>query len=199
MNIKGKYQDILKQNGKVLWDFGWKSNEIVQDYGRFLAALMKRDFDGQVGIEYIAVGNYADLDIFKGKALDFFNWCNQGDSGPLWSTESAGSTKKWIWAKKIEPGNMKYLDQDDNEIDTITDKLKIDITFIRMEPSEETFDFKEFALVGIYKDPDSNLFDTTKMFFINYVNHGQIIKDNSMELSRTIKLTFPIIKEESIS
>ena len=56
MNIEGKYRDILSRNGATLRDTGWKSNTIVADYGRFLAALMKKDYEGQGGIEYMAVG-----------------------------------------------------------------------------------------------------------------------------------------------
>jgi hypothetical protein len=34
------------------------------------------------------------------------------------------------------------------------------------------------------------------MFFINYVDHEPITKDERMELTRTIKLRFPIEEKE---
>ena len=191
MNIKGKYRDVLTRNGKLIVDFCWKSNEIVEDYGRFLAALMKKDFNDQVGIEFIAVSNFDDFTAFKEKVAGYFDWLNQGYSGPQWEN------KKWIWAKKIAVNDIKYLDSEEREVDSVTNRIKIDVIFERNEPSEETFDFKEFSLLGINKNPDDSTFLTDRMFFINYVNHGVINKDKNMKLSRTIKLTFPIEKEEN--
>jgi len=190
MNIKGKYRDVLTRNGKLIVNFGWKSNEIVEDYGRFLAALMKKDFSDQVGIEFIAVSNFDDFTVFKEKVAGYFDWLNQGNSGPLWEN------KKWIWAKNIAVNDIKYLDSEEREVDSVTNRIKIDVIFERNEPSEETFNFKEFSLLGINKNPDDGTFLTDRMFFINYVNHGVITKDKNMKLSRTIKLTFPIEKEE---
>lgn len=191
MNIKGKYRDILTRNGKLIADFGWKSNEIVEDYGRFLAALMKKDFHDQVGLEFIVVGNFDDFTVFKEKVAGYFDWLNKDNSGPRWEN------KKWIWAKKIIAVNdIKYLDSEEKEVDPVTNRIKIDVIFERNEPYEATFDFKEFSLIGINKNPVDGRFLIDRMFFINYVNHGVITKDKNMKLSRTIKLTFPIEKEE---
>ncbi len=190
MNIKGEYRDVLSINGELIVDTGWKSNAIVEDYGRFLAALMKKDksFHGQqVGIEYIAVGggDTNDSAVFKVKVAEFFNWLNDGNSGPKKDGDN------WVWAKKIEGSDIQYLPED---TDTVTNKLKIDIRFNQNEPSEETLDFKEFALVGIGTNPDNDQFVTDMMFFVNYVYHGQITKDNTMVHTRTINLTFPAEK-----
>ena len=73
MNIKGEYRDVLSRNGTVIVDTRWKSNEIVDDYGRFLAALMKKAFEQKVGIEYIAVGSGSKGDVeFKRRVKSFF-------------------------------------------------------------------------------------------------------------------------------
>lgn len=196
MKIKGKYKDVLTKNGKVIKDFGWKSNTIVQDYGRFLAALMKKEFQPPIGIEYIAVGDSGtenDPDAFRTLLVEYFDWLNQGNTGPLIQNNH------WVWIKQIEAGNMKYLDENDNEVpenqDTITNKLKIEVIINKNEPSSDTFDFKEFALLGIAKNQDDT-FNTQRLFLINHVSHGQITKDNTMELTRTIKLTFPINEEK---
>jgi len=187
LKIKGEYRDVIYRKGKVIMDNGWKSNTIVGDCGRFLAALMKKDFYGQaIGVEYIAVGtgNGENPEDFKDKLSGYFEWLNHPEN-----TEPEG-----VWAKKIE--DIKYLDEEDNEVPetetNITNKLKISVTIGEDEPSEEPFNLKEFALVGICKDPDTSKFDLDRMFLINYVEHGVITKDNTMELSRTIKLTFPI-------
>ena len=188
MRIKGEYRDILSRNGEVIVDTGWQSNVIVADYGRFLAALMKKDFEGLVGIDYMAVGggseNYVE---FKDRVEDFFDSISPDDL----PTPEPGDN--WVWAKKIEPNWINYLDEEGNVVDdsdeNITNRLRIEVTFGKNEPSEETFDFKEFALLGI--DTADDTFNTGKLFFINYVDHGLITKDATTELTRTIQLTFP--------
>jgi len=189
MDIKGEYRDIIKINGEINEDKGWRCNHIVEDYGKFLAALMKKDFNKQVGIDYLVVGSGSnkDVEIFKNRARHFF------ETGDLQVLHTADY---WIWAKKINTDDIKYMDETDQEAPagSITNKLEINIIIEKTEPSTETLEFKEFALIGIDKKPDSS-FDTDRMFFIDYVDHGPITKDDSMELSRTIKLTFPIKKE----
>ncbi len=175
MNIKGVYRDVLMKNGEVIEDMGWNSNEIAEDYGIFLAALMKKDLN-DVGIEYMAVGGGSEGEAsFKERVTSFFK---------------EESTDIWVWAKEIDAENdIKYLDEDGKEITdpTIkTNKLKIDVEFSKDEPSkDDPLDFREFALLGI----DGSNTDT--MFLINYVNHGVITKDTNMVLTRTVNLTFP--------
>lgn len=176
MKIKGIYRDVLMKNDELIEDRGWKSNEIVEDYGVFLAALMKKDLN-DVGIEYMAVGGGSEgAASFKERVTSFFK---------------SESTDIWVWAKEIDAVNdIKYLDEDGKEIaDTTikTNKLKIDVEFSKDEPSsDKTLVFKEFALLGI-----DNSHDTDTMFLINYVNHGEITKDTNMVLTRTVNLTFP--------
>lgn len=184
MNIKGEYRDVLIKKGTVIEDRGWRSNSITEDYGRFLAALMKKEVT-DMGIEYIAVGSGSEnVDSFKTNAANYFNK----------DKVKPENKNYWIWAKKIKPEKIIYLDKDDNATDIITNKLQIDITIEKSEPTNETLIFEQFALLGIGKK-GNNSFDTDKMFLINYVDHGPITKDVSMELERTIKLTFPIKKE----
>lgn len=185
MNIKGEYKDVLIRKGMVIEDRGWRSNSITEDYGRFLAALMKKDVSG-IGIEYIAVGSGSEsVDSFKTNAELYFQD----------NDKTVKHDTYWIWAKEIESKNIIYLEIDDKPAQpgTITNKLQIDITIEKSEPTNETLIFEQFALLGIGKK--GNKFDTDKMFLINYVDHEPITKYVSMELERTIKLTFPIKKE----
>ena len=193
--IKGNYRDILKKEGKVPADFGWKCNTIVTDYGRFLAALMKKDFHAPVGIEYLAVGsdNQGGAE-FRDKVVEFFQRLNENPThkGPLFQGNN------WVWAKPIGPVNIQYLDSVGYETQDITNTLKLELKFAKNEPLEETLEFREFALLDIDKTKD-NLFDTSRLFLINYASHGTITKDKDTELSRTIKLTFPMIEEKEES
>lgn len=185
MHIKGEYRDILENDKGTISDSGWRSNDIVKDYGKFLAALMKKTFTEKVGIEYMAVGSGSNnnAELFKTKVKEFF----ASDNLNL----PYKSDSYWVWAKKIDTNDITYLDENEQEVNTITDKLKIDVQFGADEPSPETLIFQEFALLGI----ESSL-DTEKMFFIDYVDHGLITKNKSMNLKRTVRLTFPINKNE---
>lgn len=190
MKVKGYFSDVLRREGKRIWHSGWRPNTILVDYGRFLAALMKKAFNSVVGIEYIVVGSGSDSHAdFMGKTTAYFDWLNQGHAGPY--TEGGG----WIWAKKITSPDIKFLDTDGLEVDEVTHLLRIAVTLEEIEPTAATYDFREFGLVGIDLDPEGH-FDTNRLFFINHVSHGQITKDQRMELSRTIKLTFPSAEEE---
>jgi hypothetical protein len=185
MKINGQFRDVITgPNGEVT-DKGWLSNTIVKDYGRFLAALMKRDFTAVTGIDYIAVGNIKqDYETFKTKIIAFFT---EGKlDKPLWFND-----EQWVWAKKIQPGEMRYLKENGGESLPATDTLQIDIVFGENEP-QDTLIFKEFSLLGADDKKTGGLPDTSKMFFINYVTHGPITKDKRMVLTRTVKLTFPI-------
>jgi hypothetical protein len=188
MIIKGRYRDVLIRNGRVLQDRGCQSNTIVPDYGRFLAALMKKDFCASVGLEYLAVGSGSqDNEAFKNKMIGFFEWLNQAETntGPLIKDNA------WAWVKTIEPSSIKYLDSAGIMTQEITNCLEIEVKIAQGEPTDSTLSFEEFALLGIDKDQQGK-FDTGRMFLVNYVSHGTITKDKDMELSRTIKLLFPL-------
>ena len=121
MNIRGKYRDVLSKNGESVLDFGWKSNAIVEDFGRFLAALMKKDFNGLVGIDYIAVGSGSDNNpnVLKNKLVEFFDGFDRPPSDPLVKDEY------WVWAKEIDPNHIQYIDSIGSE--EVTNKLKINV------------------------------------------------------------------------
>jgi len=189
MIIKGEYRDVISKRGESIKDSGWKSNTIAPDYGKFLAALMKKEFNKQGGIDYIAVGSSGtehNFNSFSEKVVYYFI-----NDRPI-----PQPGQPWVWAQEIKPMNITYLDENDEEVGEMTNKLKIEVTIGEDEPSTGTFDFFEFALVGIYRNQETAELTEDNIFFINYVNHGQITKDNTMELTRTIKLTFPINQNE---
>lgn len=204
MNIKGEYRDVLRKNGEIIEDRGWKSNTIVPDFGNFLAAVMKKDFKDpplssnpvSVGIEYIAVGSSSGNNpgVFKDRVKVFFDSLTPPPPTPPIDsrTQLLLPGNNWVWVKKIVDGNIKYIKDNDAEADEMTNRIEIDITFEENEPlTTGALQFQDFALLGIYKP--GTRFDTKKMFFINHVGHGVITKEAKMTLTRTIRLKFPIV------
>lgn len=183
MRIKGEYKDILTRKGAVIENRGWKSNTIVPDYGKFLAALMKRDFATDVGIEYIAVGAGSKTwQTFYDRVIEFFS-----GNGSL-----IKGNGYWVWAKNIDVVDISYLKENNDITTDITNKLQILANFGENMPSNtETLSFEEFALLGRGTKSGGS---TIEMFFINYVNHDNapISKVPTMTLDRTIRLSFPI-------
>ncbi|MBN2250986.1 MAG: hypothetical protein JW724_02790 [Candidatus Altiarchaeota archaeon] len=188
LKIVGVYRDRLYSDDGIAVDFGWRSNAIVADFGRFLAALMKRDFEKKVGIEYMAFGGGNGSDAkFKDCVKSFFDSKRElpymADDG------------RWAWAKKIDDSKMEYLindDQVENDgvTNEVTNRLRIEVEIDKAKPVTETLIYEEFALLGIDESGDGP--DTSKMFFVDYVKHAPITKDASMKLTRTIVLTFPL-------
>lgn len=183
MKIRGKFRDILMQGKDIILDSGWRSNEIVSDLGRFLAALMKKQFDNVVGIEYIAVGDGSkDLGEFKKNVSDYFD--STSTTNPLKRPLKLSSGDGWVWAKKIDKEDMLFLGQ--QSADEITNKIQVSVNFFENEPSGETLNFTQFGLLGISES------DKKRMFFLNYKTHDPIPKNKEMTLSRTVMLEFPI-------
>lgn len=187
MEIKGEYRDILRRNNAAIIDTGWRSNTIADDFGRFLAALMKKDINpaARAGIDYIAVGSGGNKPAeFKKRVVALFNRPGGVSGEPLEIPE-----KGWIWAKPIDASRLEYLDSSDRESPSITNRIKVDIEFEENEPTQSAWDFEEFGLIGVDKGPDGRP-DPDKLFLINYVSHGKISKVQSMTLTRTIVLKF---------
>ena len=187
MEIKGEYRDILTENGEAVAHMGWRSNTIVSDFGRFLAALMKRDFNSQVlersGADYIAFGSGSATDEeFKSRVIELLK--KIPDLGqPLKST----TPKYWVWAKKIDKSSIKYLDSNQLESQNPTNIIRLEVVVEENEPPNETLDFKEFGLFGVDRKDDGSP-NPDRIYFINRVSHESIGKTPTVKLSRTIVL-----------
>ena len=199
MKIKGEFRDVLSRNGEIIEDRGWRSNTIVEEFGNFLAAVMKKDFQDlddtikPVGIEYMAVGSKSkNVDEFKSRVENFFSEWNKNSEFD--STKPRGDPgDPWIWVKKIDSGNITYLGAPD--INQVTNMLQISVDFSENEPkSDQPRRFEEFALLGILRKSNDK-FETSKMFFINHATHGIIDKAASVTITRTVNLTFPVNQE----
>ncbi len=206
--ISGKYKDRLIYANQSIEERAWHSNKIVDDFGRYLAALMKREFNSLIGIEYIAVGggHRSDPNIFETNYNNFTSnirtFFNNAKSHDDFTPYQNGN--QWVWAKKIDKDSIKCLSVDaaDNDVvisDSsnfidVTNRIQIVVQFNQNEPSEISLIFNEFALVGILQNSNESdkPFNTDSLFFINFVSHGDITKVSSTVLERTIQLSFPV-------
>jgi hypothetical protein len=189
MEIKGEYRDILTENGEAVADMGWRSNTIVSDFGRFLAALMKRDFNSNVlersGADYIAFGSGSATDEeFKSRVVELLKKIPDL-SQPLKSL----TPEYWVWAKKIDKSSIKYLDSNQEVSQNPTNSIRLEVVVEENEPPNETLNFKEFGLFGVDRKDDGSP-NPDRIYFINRVSHESIGKTPTVKLSRTIVLKF---------
>ncbi|MCX6676991.1 MAG: hypothetical protein NTU95_03480 [Methanothrix sp.] len=160
---------------------------IDEDYGKFLAAVMKKDFSRMTGIDYIAVGGggAGGQVEFKKDVKALFAGRKEDPKDPL---KIEGG--RWVWAKKVDPDkDISYLDEGDKVVRSVTRKIRVEVSFDKGVPSSETLDFSRFALFGIdFKD---GIFNPEMMFFVDYVTHDPITKDETTKLVRDIVIDFP--------
>lgn len=141
-------------------------NTVVDDCSKLIACLMK-GHSGCKGITYWAVG--------KGSS----DWDNDNPPNP-----SVKDTKllNETFRKPISADDIKFLDENDNVTDKITNKLEITVIFTEEEANGE---LREFGLFGGNATEALN-----SGIMINRKTHGLIYKTSGMRLERTIRLTF---------
>jgi len=169
-NLSGYYRDVLRDRaGRVLTDSGWRSNLIVQNCNRLLAALMKGQ-TGMSGILYWAIG--------------------EGQSG--WDSEHPrpGFSDDRLYAEllrqEISPVEMVYLDDENQPSEEISHRLQISAEFRGEDIVTDGFQpLREFGLFGgnATSDPDSGL-------MVDYVIHPRIDLTADVTLARRLRLTF---------
>ncbi len=164
---------------------------IDEDYGKLLAALMKKDFTRMIGIDFIAVGGggTAGQADFKKDVKALFNGRKDVPAAPL---KLDGG--RWVWAKRIVPDKeISYLDEKDNVVKTVTRKIRVEVSFDKGVPPNGSLDFSRFALLAIdYFKKEEEEFNPETMFFVDYVSHDPITKDETTKLVRDIVIDFPV-------
>jgi hypothetical protein len=159
----GRHRDVLVgPDGRVLWEWTWASNVIVDSLGRLLAALVKGDPQG-VRIAWWAVG--------AGEA--------QWDAGtPPDDAARRGRTRLYAETGRgaIAPGQIAFLGG------AFTNRLEIVSSFTTAEvPAGPLREFGLFA--GGTAAPDSGV-------LINHRVHPRIDMQQGFTLQRTLRLTF---------
>lgn len=169
--LRGEYRDVLRDpGGRIVWDRGWRSNAIVGDCRRLLAAFMRGTptVNGLLGLQ---VGGGLDAWDASGPPQATSGQTALVDPHPF----TADATKLTI--DFLDGGTVAA---------SPTNKLQIQANLGNQVPNwpdanHPTGNLREFGLVA-------KLGTTTVL--INYVTHPVIAKDPASTLERTIWLTF---------
>ena len=173
--LYGMYHDILRdQEGRVIWDRGWRRNTIVVNCRRLLAVFMRRA-PAAVGISGLLVGaGLPSWDVPPGPPV------------PNPNQTALVDPNRFSFA--LAPAQISFLDPATGAVSTTpTSKIQIVATLGPGVPpwpdaNHATITLREFGLFGqLGADPVS---------LINYVTHPAIVKDPTSTLERTIWLVF---------
>lgn len=168
--IKGYYRDQLLDDGnKLVQDCGWRSNRIVYDCNRLLAALMK-GHEGLAGVLYLAAGG--GLPQWDGEVVQ-----------PLPTTSQLTNE---LGRRTLQPADIIFLDNSNLPSATPTSRLEIHCQFTREDFAENgAQSLREFGLFGGDASDSAG-----SGFMINHVIHPRIDLINNITLIRTLRLDF---------
>lgn len=163
--IKGEFKDTIKyKDGRV--EIKEDKNLIVNGIFNLITSLLA-DKGGYNGLQYWAIG--------QGEG----SWNN--DSPPL-PTDNDTNLVSEIGRKALDPTLISWVNADNSNSTTPTNKLKVRISF---GYNECVGTWREFGLFGgnATTTKDSGI-------MINHKNHGAIVKTTEMEIEREIVFTF---------
>lgn len=164
-NFTGEFRDIIRhRDGRVEVKEG--HNVIVKNIGKLIASLLKIQ-SGYTGLQYWAVGSGSD------------SWDN---TNPPQATDKDTQLVNEIGRKSISASNMVYLDDSNQPTSSVTNKIRVTVTF---GESDCNGVWREFALFGGNATTTRN-----SGLAINHKNHAIMVKTNTMTVERQIIFTF---------
>jgi hypothetical protein len=168
--INGRYQDVLRNaQGRLLWQSGWRSNRILNNCSRLLAALMKGEA-GIQGLRYWAVG--------QGER----RWDATLPNPQLASTQLTSELVRL----PLSAEQITYIDSQNAPSATPTNRLQVTVDIDGSTLVSSGFQpLREFGLFGGDATETAN-----SGLMINQVIHPRIDIAPDMTLSRTLHLTF---------
>ena len=173
--MSGRYQDrFFNHQGILLWQSSWRSNRILNNCDRLLAALLKGEV-GMEGLLYWAVG--------EGQPI----WDDLLPNPQSTNTQLTQEVARF----PLAPGQINYIDDQGNFSIIPTQRLEILLDIDGSTLVDSGFQsLREFGLFGgdATTAPDSG-------FMINQVIHPRIDVAPGMTLSRTLQLTFTLSDE----
>ena len=168
---KGIYRDQLLKNTGGLFDYGWKSNVVVDQCRQLLAAFIKGD--SSAGIQYLAIGTGNPA------------WDASPQSTPSTTTFQLADSSPFIVSTSDSNVSIDFLDSADEITSQTTNRVQFTVTLGPGQPpppgSDASYPLREFALFGQIGSSD---------FMIDYVRHAVINKGVDDTLTRTIRLAF---------
>lgn len=171
--LSGLYQDrLVKPDGRT-FDYGWRSNLIVDRCRHLLAAFMKGD--DAAGLQYLALG--------RGEAT----WDTTPPAPPGAGIQQLVDPSPVT----IASGDMMlaYLDAAGNEAVAPTHHLQVSVTLepgaLPIEEGATSFPLREFGLFGRFSAGSQ-----TEDYMIDYVRHGVIPVGADDTFERKIRLVF---------
>ncbi len=169
-SIQGCYRDQLFDNStKLVQDCGWRSNQIVNDCNRLLAALMK-GHGNLAGVLYLAVGEGLP----------------QWDGDVPQPSPTASHLTNELVRRALKPADIIFLDNSNQPSHTPTSRLEINCQFTGEDFSQNRVQpLREFGLFG---GDASEAADSG--FMINLIIHPRIDLTNNTTLNRTLRLDF---------
>ncbi|MCL4706194.1 hypothetical protein KJ068_13585 [bacterium] len=168
LTLKGIYRDIIRSpQGQQKYDSGWRSNLIVNNARRLLAAFMRNDPSQALGVQSLAIG--------RGDPA----WDDKPSAPNASDDRLFDATPVEIAATDLE---LVYLNESDLVVNTPTSRLQITATLGPNVPlADDFYPLREFGLFGRF---DGN------PFMIDYVIHPVIYKGPEDTLIRSIRLIF---------
>jgi hypothetical protein len=166
--VRGIYRDrLVDANGRLVGERGWRSNRVVNDCNRLLAALMKGE-PGVGGVLYLAVGEGEEA------------W---DGAPPQTSAGASRLAREWLRVP-LGASQIEYLGGDGVQP---TDQLQITATLQGSVVPGSVKSLREFGLFGgtATAAADSGL-------LINYVIHPRIDLTPGSTLVRELRLQFGI-------
>ncbi len=170
--IRGRYRDcLLNPQGTLLWQSNWRSNRILNDCNRLLAALMKGE-TGLQGLLYWAVGT--------GQA----SWDALMPNPQPTTTQLEQEVARF----PLAAGQIEYVDEQDHASPTTTPRLAIRLDLEGSALVSRGFQsLREFGVFGGNATAAAN-----SGLMINQAIHPRIDVSPGMTLSRTLVLTFTL-------
>ena len=142
-------------------------NVVVADFSRLIAALVKFETGLNAGKLFWALGS--------GQS----SW----DSTPYTAVDTTTKLVNEVYRKEITPAQRSFLDGNGNKVNTITNRLQLDIVIGSLEANG--FTLREF---GIFGGNPTGTKDSGIM--INHKSHGRIDKEEGMIIERSVRFTF---------
>ena len=172
--ITGEIHDVLIDKDGNRTPLLVDHNLVVNSCSKLIAAFIKGD--ESVGVKYWAIGGYNSDDLADEKNKPDINFGSTAASNDERLVNE-------IYRQEIAPENISFVDDQNNVVETISNKIKITVIVPYDSANGEWHEFGLFGGSTATADKDSGL-------MINRKVHDPIIKSSNLQVERNIIFTF---------